>query len=294
MNLTNNPARDMYPAWSPDEKKIVFCSDRGGKSEVYMMNVDGSEQHLLTDKIIDCANPSWSVPNWSPDGNWITISSALGAAYPEGKLDIFLISPDGSQVINLTNNPANDMGYSWSPDSSRISFSSDRDGNEEAYIIAADGKSLTRLTNNPARDSGGFWSPDGKQLLFITNREGNWEIYKMNADGSGQTNLSNNPASELNPAWSPDGIFIYFTSNRDGNTEIYRMNADGTGQVNLTNSQEEDYWFRLSPDGSQIATTSCLEKCQTSESVWKTSIMNSDGTSQREVLDVASNVSWQP
>jgi len=116
----------------------------------------------------------------------------------------------------------------------------------------------------------------------------------MNADGSRQINLTNNSASDQNPAWSVDGKFIYFTSYRDGNTEIYRMNADGTGQVNLTNSPQEDYWFRLSPDGSQIAITSCLEKCQTSESVWKTSIMNSDGTNQREVLDVASSVFWRP
>jgi len=102
----------MYPAWSPDGNNIVFCSDRCGNSEVYLMNADGSDQHLLTDKIIDCANPSWSVPIWSPDGQWIAISSALSAAYTEGKLDIFLIRPDGSQAINLTNHPANDRGYS--------------------------------------------------------------------------------------------------------------------------------------------------------------------------------------
>jgi Tol biopolymer transport system component len=293
-NLTDNPARDMYPAWSPDGEKIAFCSDRGGKSEVYVMNADGSGQHTLTDKITDCANPSWSIPVWSPDGKWIAISSTPGATFPQGKLDIFLISLDGSQFVNLTNNPSNDMGYSWSADSTRISFSSDRDGNEEAYVIGIDGKDLTRLTNNLAKDSGGIWSADGKQLLFVTNRDGNVEIYAMNADGSGQTNLTNNPASEQNLAWSPDGKFIYFTSNRDGNTEIYRMNVDGTGQLNLTNSPQEDYWFWLSPDGSQIAMTSCLEKCQSSESVWNTSIMNSNGTSQSEILNVASSVAWQP
>jgi TolB protein len=284
----------MYPSWSPDGKQIAFCSDREGKSEIYVMNQDGSDQHRLTDAIKDCATPAWSVPVWSPNGEWIAISSAPDAPFPEGKLDIYLISSDGSKVVNLTKNPANDFGYSWSPDSKRISFGSDRDGNEEAYVIDIDGTGLARLTDNPARDSAGAWSPDGGYLLFLSNRDGNWDIYVMNADGSGQTRLTHDPGSDLSPAWSPDGRSIAFTSSRDGNTEIYRMNRDGSGQVNLTNSPANDYWFWWSPDGSQIAFASCLEKCQSSESVWNTSIMKSDGTDQHEVLQVAASVAWQP
>ncbi len=294
VNLTNDPSRDMYPAWSPDGKQIAFCSDREGKSEIYLMNADGSDQQRLTDTITDCAIPSWSVPVWSPNGQWIAISSAPEAPFPEGTLDIFIIRADGSKIINLTNHPALDRTYYWSPDSGQIAFSSDRDGNEEIYVTGTDGQGPTRLTNNPARDGGVVWSPDGTRLAFISNRDGNWEIYVMNVDGSGQTRLTDNPTSDLSPTWSKDGNTIFFTSDRGGNTEIFSMNPDGTGQLNLTNSPTNDYWFWLSPDGSKIALSSCLDKCESSEASWSTSIVNSDGTNLREVLRVATSISWKP
>ena len=57
--LTNNPASDTYPSWSPDEKRIAFTSNRDGNLEIYVMNADGSEQRNLTN-----ADDNW--PSWSP------------------------------------------------------------------------------------------------------------------------------------------------------------------------------------------------------------------------------------
>ncbi len=57
------------------------------------------------------------------------------------------------EQTKLTNNPAYDMVPSFSPDGSKIAFTSDRDGNNEIYIMNADGSEQTRLTNNPADDA---------------------------------------------------------------------------------------------------------------------------------------------
>src|SRR5256884_7765233 len=112
---------------------------------------------------------------------------------------------------------------------SRIAFTSDRDGNAEIYAMDPDGLALSRLTNNAAPDSSPSWSPDGRHIAFASMRDGNSEIYGMNADGSAPTRLTDNPAADPEPSWSPDGPRIACSSTPGCNSEIYVMNADGSG-----------------------------------------------------------------
>jgi len=235
--LTNNPADDRWPSWSPDGKRIAFTSDRDGNWEIYVMNADGSGMTRLTN------NPAGNFdPSWSPDGRNIAFSSRRDV-----NLEIYTMNADGSGVTRLTNNPAEDAETLWSPDGKRITFASDRDGNWEIYVMNADGSGQTNLTNNPAYDDVPSWSPDGRRIAFASDRDGNLEIYVMNADGSGVTRLTNNPADDGWPSWSPDGKRIAFVSNRDGNWEIYVMNADGSGVTRLTNNPAEDWYTSWSP-----------------------------------------------
>jgi len=85
--------------------KIAFVSDRDGNFEIYIMNVDGSEQTRLTDNL-DC---DWA-PSFSPDGSKIAFAS-----YRDGNGEIYIMNVDGSEQVNLTNNPANDYYPSFLP-----------------------------------------------------------------------------------------------------------------------------------------------------------------------------------
>jgi hypothetical protein len=104
--LTNNPAGDYAPAWSPDGSKIAFHSDRDDNLDIYVMNADGTSQSRLTN---NPGNDEW--PAWSPDGSKIAFSSERG-----GNEEVYLISADGTGETNLTNNPAQDSDPAWSPD----------------------------------------------------------------------------------------------------------------------------------------------------------------------------------
>jgi hypothetical protein len=88
-NLTNNPAHDWGPSWSPDGRRIAFYSDRDGNWEIYVMNADGSGQTNLTNNPAD----DWG-PSWSPDGRRIAFFSDR-----DGNREIYVMNADGSGQI---------------------------------------------------------------------------------------------------------------------------------------------------------------------------------------------------
>jgi len=173
----------------------------------------------------------------------------------DGYRNIYVMSTDASNPVQLTNVSANDHYPDWSPDGLHIAFPSDRDGDWEIYVMNADGSNLEKLSDNSAYDGNPAWSADGTKIIFDTNRDNANEdqIYVMNADGSDPIQVTNISAHNLAPVWSPDGTRIVFCSDRDGLYDIYTMNADGSNPIRLTNHPADDLYPVWSPDGMRIA-----------------------------------------
>jgi TolB protein len=172
---------------------------------------------------------------------------------PDATWEVWVMRGDGSDPKQLTQNEANDMTPTWSPDGKSIAFVSDRDNNKEIYVMKADGTQPLNLTYEPAEDWTPAWAPDGSAIAFASYRDGNWEIYVMKPDGSEPMRLTRHNAADVSPTWSPDSKQIAFASNRDGNWEIYVMNRDGTGLRRLTSDDATDSAPAWSPDGKAIA-----------------------------------------
>lgn len=187
--------------------------------------------------------------------------------------------PGGQGLLRLTFDTGTDTFARWSPDGSRIAFSTNRDNNYEVYVMNADGTNVHNLTNNPAADQFPSWSLDGQFIVFMSDRDGNRDIFKMGQDGSNPTNMTNNPAGDTYPYWCNLGGFvnprpaILFTSDRSGSNNIWSMNPDGTNPVNLSLNPSNNYAATCSVDG-KIAFTS--ERDGNAEVY----VMNSDGTGQ--------------
>lgn len=151
-------AFDMHPDWSPDNKKIIFSSDRAtildieGVHDIYTMNRDGSEVSRLTDSDVQKFHPVWS-----PDGKKIAFE---GRGNGNNSSSIYVMNADGSGLFQVTHNLSPGGHYpTWSPDGSRLAFASDHDGNREIYVIKIDGTGLRRITNDPRADQFPAWSP---------------------------------------------------------------------------------------------------------------------------------------
>jgi len=171
--------------------------------------------------------------------------------------DISVMNADGSGLVSLTSYGADDAQPAFSPDGSRIAFTSNRTGDAEIFVMDADGTDVKQVTSNPVfQEFDPAFSADGSRIAFASDRDGNRELYVIRVDGSGQTRLTTTATNEEDPAFSADGSRLAFTSDRDGNREIYVAGADGANPVRLTVDPAADYQPNFAPDGSRIAFTS--------------------------------------
>jgi Tol biopolymer transport system component len=124
------------------------------------MDPDGSNVVRLTN-----SPAAEGAPAWSPDGSRIAFESATATLrHAEGvfwgKPEICVMDADGSDIVRVTDMAGHkNSAPAWSPDGTRIAFTSDRDGNSEIYVMDADGSNVVRLTRSEAQDFRPAWSP---------------------------------------------------------------------------------------------------------------------------------------
>jgi hypothetical protein len=108
LRLTDDPAMDWAPAWSPDGSRLAFVSDRGGKNQIYVMRADGSDVRPLT------AFPQGAeAPCWSPDGFWLAFVAYSGEGTGIRAREIYLMQADGRNQVRLTRNAFDDTEPDW-------------------------------------------------------------------------------------------------------------------------------------------------------------------------------------
>jgi Tol biopolymer transport system component len=215
--LTSNSYWDLYPAWSPDGSQIAFISNRTKDLDIYVMNADGTDEHLLYDSGSHDADIDWA-------GNLITFTY---------EFKIWTIKDDGTNPTQVTNPvnagqwgnanlPIGDYDPRLSSDGAKIVFELLEDpdtphGSYNVYTINSDGSGETRLTTTGYAQGLASWSHAGDRILYSVaaiGNEGKYDIYVMNADGSNNHNITPDyfPASFLcySPIFSQDDSKVYF------------------------------------------------------------------------------------
>ena len=179
----------------------------------------------------------------------------FGTHREEGNRELYLMNPDGSEPVNLTNNRADDISGTWSPTGEQILFASDRDrshGSWDLYLMDPDGKNVRPVFGKSEERRHPEWSPDGTQIAYRRFDAGVGYIYIATRDGKNEERL----AIGGSPAWSPDGTEIaYVVRVAPEILNIYILNVRTRKQKRFfplddISTAREPTW---SPDGNKLA-----------------------------------------
>jgi Tol biopolymer transport system component len=248
--LTNDPAIDEEPAWSPDGQRIAFVRNY----ELYVMNADGSGVVRRTFSSCCTENPSWS-----PDGTKIVYSTLSN-----GSGNLWVVSPNagGPGPTLLFEERGWDAQPSWSPDGTRLALVSDSNAYDfvwDIFLINADGSGFTGLTGDIFDNLdylGPSWSPNGATIAHVLITRLGIDQYittlaVMNADGTGRRPLIS-ACSECGSfisinklaksSWSPDGQVIAFTSGTTNALNVSWVKADGSASGLIVSNGWNPSW----------------------------------------------------
>ncbi len=266
VNLTNHPAADHSPTWSPTGEHILFCSSRDRLADLYLMNPDGSNIRQVFGK-----SKVRSSPSWSPDGKQIVYTSL-----EQGQWMIYIATIDNQKEERVT------FGGIpiWSPDGTEIAFTVGWPERMRITVLNVQThrqKFLFPPEPQPSWIEKMAWSPTGKRLAFswlhrvpLKDFLETQTIYTVNRDGTGLKQIVPEAGLQVNnPVWSPDGSvllyqqFIINEALQKREWQIFKVAASGgesikvgpPGWYSLGDWFDPAYALPVSPQPHLLTTT---------------------------------------
>ena len=211
------------------------------------------------------------------EGTWISLDVS-----PDGKSiafdllgDIYIMPVEGGKALLLSGGPAYETQPRFSPDGTKISFTSDREGGDNIWVMNADGTGRHAVTHEKVRLlNNAVWTPDGDYLIarkhFVNTRSLGagemWLYHTSGGDGVQLTKRRNWQQNAGEPSISPDGRYLYYSEdvspgnafeyNRDPYGVIYAINRldRETGKVQkFVTGNGGSVRPQVSPDGKLLA-----------------------------------------
>ena len=232
--------------WTPDGK-IVYITQAGDKSELWIINADGSDNRQLTSDGYPKIKPAVS-----PDGRFIFFTSMRS-----GISHIWRINRDGSNPKQITSGDFADESPTCAPDGKWITFLSWRSGTLCLWKVGVDGGEPVQLTDKPS--SRAFFSPDGTSLAcsyFVEETTPPWKIAIIPIAGGEPSRLID--ASQRRGlgvgAWAPDGRAIIYSASQKGVSNLWTLPLNGGKPSQITDFTTESIpEFAIAPDGKRLA-----------------------------------------
>jgi Tol biopolymer transport system component/DNA-binding winged helix-turn-helix (wHTH) protein len=173
--ITQDPAIDVLPVWSPDGRELLFRSNRSGFSDLYRKRLDTATPESLLVASATRKDPT----DWSRDGRWILFTEMPSS----GPTEIWMAASDGKTPGHpIVKERAGGANGRFSPDARYVAFESAPSGSHEVYVqaLAADGRRW-RISANGGTEPA--WRADGRELFFLSGDDINAVDVTRAADG---------------------------------------------------------------------------------------------------------------
>jgi Tol biopolymer transport system component len=260
--ITDEPARELFPSLSPDGQFVAYASPAEGNWDIYLLRVGGQNAINLTAESVD---DDWH-PSFSPDGRSIAFASGRDGG------GIFIMGATGESVRRVA-----DGGFhpDWSPDGKQIVYSTGepirthrgRGVHGSLHIVdlaTGEDRLLTEGDGDAVQPS---WSPKGDRIAFWGFPAPDRAIYTIPVGGGAAVKVLDDPFLDWSPVWAPDGRWLYFSSDRGGSMNLWRIEIDPqTGAARgdpdaVTTSTGAEVWHAtFSADGNLGAYSAYQER----------------------------------
>ena len=197
-DLTREPEgrQAFMPAFSPDGQQLAFASNRSGNMDIWVSNVDGSNQRRLT------RSPASDVaPCWSPTGREIAFTSGRG-----GTPQIYVMDAEGLNVRRLTRVGNHNDSPSWNPsrEYAEIAYTARLEGGKfDIAVIDLETRQVRQITQRRGSCEYPSWAPNGRHLAFSCDQGRRWQITVADREGRNLRAVAAGPGSNVYPDWSP-------------------------------------------------------------------------------------------
>jgi len=256
-SLTHGMAWDEQPRWSPDGRRIVFTSDRGGGDNLWVMDRDGSHAHAISNESFRLLNS----PAWSPDGQYVAGRKHFTSTRSAGAGEIWMYHVDqGGDGIQMTKRrteqkdegePAfsRDGRYLyWSMDATPgPSFDYNKDGNGQIYVIQRldrESGEITSVAGGPGSASRPTPSPDGKWLAYIKRVRFRSVLHVMDLQSGEEHPLYAGLDRDLQEIWAMHGTYPGMSWTADSKSIVFWA-AGGIHRIDVATKQVRDIPFHV-------------------------------------------------
>jgi len=249
-------------AWSPDGKTVAFVSNISGRLNLWTVPAQGGWPTQLT-----VSDQRQARPAWSPDGKWIAYMSDHDG---DEQWDIFVVSPLGGEVINLTHTPEiAEEDPQWSPDGRMLAYvvKPKTSSTFEIDVMDFATHEVRHLTSGTPKERGNvspLWSHDGKRIAYtqVHAKGTDSDIYVVDVATAQSTRLTPHSGEQLYSVndWSPDGKKLLITSNAsNGYDNVGLLDIVSKKIEWLTQDKWEIQGGNFSPDGHTVTWTANVD-----------------------------------